>query len=225
MVAIFVVLTIVTFLVVDLVYQRVQRKQAEAPAIVFKPRPLALDKVAVPEGIFFHPGHSWASILRNGLVKIGLDDLTQKLIGPIEAVEFRNVGEYVKQGEPVVVLRQGGKTMRMVSPVDGVVSERNAEILKNAGTINNDPYVSGWLYKIKPSDLGRNLNNLKIAETARNWFRNEVDRLKDFLAGINVENRLVGQTLQDGGTPVEGVLQYMSEGSWKEFEEQFLGTK
>ena len=224
MVAIFVVLMIVTFLVVDMVYQRVQaRKAVAAFQNVYKAHGInPISAISVPDGLFFHPGHSWASILQDGSVRVGLDDFTNKLVGKIDSIEVKNFGGAVKQGDPLIVLRQGSRTAEIVAPVDGTVEMINEMAANNPETIRHSPYESGWVCAVKPTNLVENLKKLNIAETAKQWARNEVDRLQEFFTGSSFENRLVGQTLQDGGAPVEGVLRYMSDEAWGKFQDEFL---
>jgi glycine cleavage system H lipoate-binding protein len=227
MVAIFVVLTIVAFLTTDLIYQKVQRKKAAAlaPQAARRPRAFSPESIGLPEGLFFHPGHTWASIMKSGIVKIGLDDMMQKLVGQIDAIQLKRVGDRIKQGEPVLAIRQGNRTMNLVAPVDGIVDALNTDVVKNTGLLKQDPYTAGWLYKVKPTNLSKNISVLKIADSARAWFTEEVARLRDFLSGVSVEDKLVGQTLQDGGIPVEGILQYMNEETWTQFEKEFLAGR
>ncbi len=225
MVALFFAITIIAFLVVDIIYQRVQERKvlAGAPeAQTARPRPMLLNDIRLPEGIFFHPGHTWASILRTGMMKIGVDDLTQRLIGKIDAIELKNVGTEVKQGEPIIQIRQGNKTVELVAPVDGVVEMVNPAIKQNPMLLKEDPYKAGWIAMVKPNDIKNSIHSLNIAETAKDWLAQEIELLRDFLSGTRVEDRLVGQTLQDGGTPVEGVLEYMDDNAWNEFQNKFL---
>jgi glycine cleavage system H lipoate-binding protein len=221
MVAIFVVMTIILFLSVDLVYQRVQRKKAEA----FEPklaRVPAISRISVPEGLFFHPGHTWAAITESGAAKVGIDDFARKLFGKIDSIEFIKSEGTVKQGEPLFVINQGNRRIEMVSPVDGEIQSTNGFIADDPSILRTDTYQNGWLASIKPSNLKKNLEKLNIAESAKEWAREELGRLRDFFAGASFENKLVGQTLQDGGPPVEGVLEFMSDDAVKRFEETFL---
>ncbi len=223
MVAIFVVLTILLFLGIDLVYQRVQRKKAEAaelqPVYAHKG---AIDRILVPEGLFFHPGHTWATVTEAGLEKVGIDDFVRKLFGTIDSIEFKKTSGEVKQGEPLFVIKQGNRTFEMVAPVDGVIEATNSKIADDPSILRVDTYQNGWLAAIKPTNLKKNIEKLNIADSAKEWAREEVARLRDFFAGASFENRLVGQTLQDGGPPVEGVLNYMSDEAAKKFEDAFL---
>jgi glycine cleavage system H lipoate-binding protein len=227
MVAIFIVLTIITFLVVDLIHQRVQkRREATAVAVrsVYRNNN-AIQTISVPEGLFFHPGHSWAAIMQNGRVRVGIDDFTSKLFGGVDAVEITSNGREVKQGDPLIVLHKNGRKAELVAPVDGIVETLNDDVAENPQNVKTDPYNSGWICEVKPTNLGENLKNLSIAQCAKQWARDEVARLREFFSGVTFENQLVGQTMQDGGTPVEGVIAYMNDDAWNKFQNEFLNRK
>lgn len=223
MVAIFVVVTIVFFLGVDLIYQRVQRRKVEAvERQSIYARSSAIDRISVPEGLFFHPGHTWAAVTESGVAKVGIDDFTSKLFGRIDSIEFKKTGGEVKQGEPIFVIKQGHRSFEMVAPVDGLLEETNSLLANDPGLLRTDTYQRGWLAAIKPTNLKKNLEKLNISESAKEWAREEIARLRDFFAEASFENKLVGQTLQDGGPPVEGVLEYMNDDAVRKFEESFL---
>jgi glycine cleavage system H lipoate-binding protein len=223
MVALFVIATILLFLGIDLIYQRVQRKKAEAaePQSVYA-RSSAIDRISVPEGLFFHPGHTWAAVTDSGLMKVGIDDFTRKLLGRIDGIEFIKTEGEIRQGEPLFVIKQGDRRIGMVAPVDGMIQQTNNHVAGDPQTLRTDTYRNGWLAAIKPSNLKKNLEKLTISESAKEWAREELSRLRDFFAEASFENKLVGQTLQDGGPPVEGVLEYMSDDAVRKFEESFL---
>ncbi len=223
MVAIFVVVTIVAFLGIDFAYQRIQERKT---AMAMEPNKLnkvnPISAISVPEGLFFHPGHSWAAITQDGWVKVGMDDFLNKLVGKIDGVEVKNLGGEVKQGDPLIVLRQGNRKAEIVAPVDGKVEMFNEKVAGDPQSIKDNPYNESWVCAVKPTNLIDNLKKLNIAETAKSWAREEVDRLAGFFTGANFENKLVGQTLQDGGAPVEGVLTHMSDDAWDKFQNEFL---
>jgi glycine cleavage system H lipoate-binding protein len=223
MVALFAVVTIVFFLGVDFVYQRVQKRKAQAtvPQSIYA-KANAISRIAVPEGLFFHPGHTWASLAESGIAKVGIDDFARKLFGTIDGIEFKKTTGEVKQGEPLFVIKQGNRTVEMVAPVDGYIKATNAKVAGDPSVLKSDTYQHGWLAAIQPTNLKKNLEKLNIADTAKAWVREEYARLRDFFAATTFENQLVGQTLQDGGPPVEGVLEFMSDEAMTKFEEEFL---
>ena len=56
-------------------------------------------EVNVPAGMFVSSAHSWVGVHMNGLVRIGIDDFTQKSVGKIDAVELPGRGGQVRKGE------------------------------------------------------------------------------------------------------------------------------
>ena len=66
------------------------------------------------EGIFFHQGHSWVMPESDDVVKVGIDDFAQKLVGKIDAIKFPQVGSQIAQGEKAWSLLAGEKSIDML---------------------------------------------------------------------------------------------------------------
>jgi glycine cleavage system H lipoate-binding protein len=235
MVAILVVLTIVLFIGADLLVQRSRRRRAPqavpvenratAAADVLLPG-LQPERFALPGGLFFHPAHTWANLLFSGQVKVGVDDFLQKLFGRIDAVTLPPVGTEVKQGQPLVTIRQGGRTALLPAPVDGVVCAVNSELGKAPNLLRREPYTRGWLVALHPTDLTADLSRLVIGEGALTWLKGELARLEQFLRETLAvhQDALVGATAADGGLTPDGLLECLDEESWKSFQSKFLGA-
>ena len=88
----------------------------------------------LPEGkIYYHQGHSWAIPESGNVVKVGIDDFAQKLVGRIDAVKFPKVGSQVAQGEKAWSLLVGAKSIDMLSPVDGKIIAINESLIEFTG--------------------------------------------------------------------------------------------
>jgi len=61
---------------------------------------LAYEKVR--EGLYFHPGHVWASFQPTGIAKVGIDRFLRGILGRVEEVILPSAGRYVKQGQVVM---------------------------------------------------------------------------------------------------------------------------
>ena len=59
------------------------------------------------EGMYFHQGHSWAKPEGDNVVRVGIDDFAQKLVGKIDAIKLPQVGSQVSQGEKAWSLQVG----------------------------------------------------------------------------------------------------------------------
>ena len=101
---------------------------------------------------YYTPRHQWVRE-RAGRIRIGLDDLAAHLIGGAEALTMPVVGTRLKQGDALLTLGAGPWTVRVASPVNGVLARVNPRLLNRPSSITDDPYRTGWLVEI--SKCGR----------------------------------------------------------------------
>lgn len=239
MVAIFVVLTILIFLAVDYFVLRAQRRRVAKGELVrhvgLVPVPIdenLLPRRArnpahergfdLPRGLFFDRGHTWVRLRPSGEVRVGIDDFSQALIGRIDTIELPAIGQEVKRGVTVIRLTQGGRSAAFVSPVDGIVTAVNQSLLQHADLLKETPYQQNWLVTVRPTGLSARLRHLLIAEDAVEWLKGELQRFREFVSGVAPQVTLVGETLQDGGQPVDGLLERMDAQVWEKFQREFL---
>jgi glycine cleavage system H protein len=144
-------------------------------------------EINVPAGVFVSSGHSWARLLLNGMVRVGIDDFTHKTIGRIDSVELPGKGRMVAKGDPLFSLLQGNRSLSVPSPVSGRVAGVNVELLDHPELIKLKPYELGWFCRIEPSKLNEDLKELKVGEDAVSWYREEVDRYTEMKQKIAQE--------------------------------------
>jgi glycine cleavage system H lipoate-binding protein len=208
MVALLAVLTLAMFVGIGIYMGWRQRRMA---------RTLAYEKVR--EGLYFHPGHVWASFQPTGIAKVGIDRFLRGILGRVEEVILPSAGRYVKQGQVVMTVSgSGGRQVHLVSPLDGVVCATNPHPAEG-GEIS---YRNDYLLLIRPTGLSENLSRMKGAEEAEGWFRTELARFKDFITCRMGNLQEVGATLADGGSHTEGIIEKMDEATLTAFTESFL---
>jgi glycine cleavage system H lipoate-binding protein len=192
--------------------------EAQAPAAHAEvPAAAANDWFTVPDGFWIHPGHTWARAAADGTVLVGLDDFAQKLVGPVAKVALPRPGAPVAQGVPALSLGADGKSVPMLSPVDGVVAEVNEGIASDPALLA-DPYAQGWLFKVRPARLEANSRQLLQGPAARAWLEDAAEKLA---ARASPE---LGRVLQDGGVPVSGIAQELEPQRWDELARHFFLT-
>ncbi len=173
---------------------------------------------SLPHGIFYHQGHTWAEPESDDVVRVGIDDFAQKLVGMPSSLELPERGAYVEQGEKALSLNVDSRSIDVLSPVEGEVVALNEEAIKDPSLINNDPYGNGWLMKVKVPKMKTNLRNLLCGDLAGAWMEKNVDALRARMAGE------VGMVLQDGGMPVAGIAKNLSPEGWDDIAKEFLLT-
>ena len=171
------------------------------------------------DGLFYHQGHTWVVPEDDHVVRVGLDDFAQKLVGVPQRVHVPGVGSRVEQGDKGVRLSVDAKSIDLLSPVGGEVLAVNDEVLRSPGLINEDPYGRGWLFKVRVPRLPANLRNLLSGRLARVWMDGTVTSLRRRMEGE------LGPVLQDGGLPVTGIAKDLSPDEWEEIAADFLHTR
>ena len=221
MVPLIVILTIVAFLVLDVVVHRVRAKQRKG-VIHAVPRPAAADalewNIRIPEGIFVSPGHAWVALETSGRVRVGMDDFSWQMLGAPDSMDLPKLGTVVRAGEPLLTLYRGTHLARLIAPVDGVVQDVNTHLSSRPNSGSMDPYREGWMVALKPRDLARNLPGLVIAETAKVFLEREVNRFRHFLADFQPALAMAA----DGGKPVDGIVSHLDAEAWDRFRREFM---
>lgn len=183
------------------------------------PRPASWSNwFRLPEEVFYHQGHTWAVPEGPDLVKVGVDDFAQHLLGEPSSVALPRVGGRVEQGNAGWQLGFDSQTIDLLSPVAGEVVDINEAVVGSPALVNQDPYGEGWLMKIRAPRLQAELRNLLSGRLARAWLEQTVDSLRRRTAGT------AGVVLQDGGLPVAGIARNLSAENWHEIARDFLLT-
>lgn len=215
MVALFVVLTFLFFILIDLLVLKAQGKEHPAFAVkVFDKR------FFFPAEAILSTGHLWLQRAQNGLYKLGIDEFILKALGKLHLIPLKNEGDSVSKGEPILQAVFGNRTIIFRAPVDGSIRFLNKNI--NQKPVD-DPYGDDWALLIEQkTDLSMSSAFMKKGNDAIKWLHDEFNRFRDFVSAKAGQPELAGVTLQDGGNIVEGVLRSFDDNTIKEFEEQFL---
>lgn len=168
----------------------------------------------VPAGLFISPEHEWLSVEMTGVVRIGLDDFTQKLIGEISGIILPDRDSRIKRGDNLFSIKRNGETLTFSSPVSGRVTAVNSELTDYINILKIKPYEVGWICCIEATNLTQELKDLKIGADAVSWYQEEYERFNRAFEGLNS----VGTT--DGNGENEPVAE--EKKSWEAFSKSFL---
>ncbi len=226
MVALFVLLTFILIITINLIVTKVREKKISVFEETF-PEPatktvFSKESIYVPQGLYYSHGHTWLNFIEDGRVKLGIDDFLNKILKPRKIVLLKSEGDKVNRGEPIFEVITNHSKVRIYSPIDGVITSLNKNIINNPGLIKENPYRDSWFIEIEPGDVKYTLPTFKIGKEVVSWMKEEVNRFKDMLTHLNPKPSLVGATLYDGGNIVEGVVKFLDEASISRFEEEFL---
>lgn len=109
----------------------------------------------IPSDLLYSNDHEWVK-LDEDIATIGITDFAQQELGDIVYIEIETVGDNL-QKEQVFGTVEAVKTVSdLFMPISGEVLEFNTALEDTPETVNNEPYGSGWIIKIKidnPSQL------------------------------------------------------------------------
>jgi glycine cleavage system H protein len=106
----------------------------------------------VPSDLRYLKSHEWARLEADGTITIGISDHAQQALGDLVFAEVPEAGRRVAAGEACAVVESVKAASDVYSPVSGEVVAGNAALGGTPELINQDPYGTGWLMRIRPDD-------------------------------------------------------------------------
>ncbi|MFO1258311.1 MAG: glycine cleavage system protein GcvH [Gammaproteobacteria bacterium] len=110
----------------------------------------------IPGHLKYTSSHEWIAEEDDEVVIVGITDYAQSQLGDVVYIEHPKVGQIFKMGQEAGVVESVKAASDIYAPLTGEVIEVNEDILKAPEGLNQDPYHSAWLFKMKiqePSEL------------------------------------------------------------------------
>ena len=105
----------------------------------------------IPADLKYTKDHEWVKI-ENDIATVGITDFAQGELGDIVYIEVDSLGENL-ESESVFGTVEAVKTVSdLFMPLSGEIIEFNSELESSPELVNEDPYDSGWMIKIKLTD-------------------------------------------------------------------------
>jgi glycine cleavage system H protein len=110
-----------------------------------------------PQELKYTKDHEWVKI-DGDLATIGITEFAQKELGDIVYVEVETIGETIDAGEVFGTVEAVKTVSDLFMPLTGEILEFNDELESAPELVNESPYETGWMVKVKivgelPSDL------------------------------------------------------------------------
>jgi glycine cleavage system H protein len=104
----------------------------------------------VPTDLKYAKSHEWVHV-SGEMATVGITDHAQHELTDIVFVELPTNGRRVRAGDACAVVESVKTASDIYSPVSGLICEINHAVVENPALANTDPYVGGWLFKLKLS--------------------------------------------------------------------------
>jgi glycine cleavage system H protein len=163
---------------------------------------------------YYTPGHLWLRPLTPQLVRVGVDEIGQRVLPDVESIALAQAGTRVAEGQPIADIRCGHGGVVLRSPVDGTIAFANPRLTRTPALLNRDSYRRAWLVDIEPRNGA--LDRWVFGRRARTWLADEERRLTGFF------ERGLGMAAADGGELVHTSPAMLSDDQWREMRAAFL---
>ena len=107
--------------------------------------------MSVEEGLSYTKEHEWIR-LEDDIASVGITNHAQKQLGDIVYVQLPQPGNLIKKDEVFGVVESVKAVSDIFAPLNGQIIEVNNAIIDAPQLLNSDPYVDGWMLKIKIDD-------------------------------------------------------------------------
>ena len=106
----------------------------------------------IPSELKYTKDHEWISI-EGDIATVGITDFAQRELGDIVYVEVETIGETLSADEVFGTVEAVKTVSDLFLPVAGEILEFNESLEDNPEKVNSDPYSSGWMIKMKVSNI------------------------------------------------------------------------
>ncbi len=105
----------------------------------------------VKKGLYYSRDDFWAEV-RGDEAVVGICDFLQKVSGDVAYLETLETGAAIRQGDEAGRIETIKSTFGIIAPVSGTIIEVNPKMESAPHLINQEPYGTGWIYRIRLAD-------------------------------------------------------------------------
>ncbi|MBL8181529.1 MAG: glycine cleavage system protein GcvH [Blastocatellia bacterium] len=117
----------------------------------------------IPENLRYSKDHEWVEV--NGdIATIGITDYAQHSLGDVVYIDMPRVGDKFAAHEAFGSVESVKAVSELFTPVGGEVAEVNDGLNDTPEAVNNEPYTTGWMVKVKMDNPGEADAMLSAAE-------------------------------------------------------------
>jgi glycine cleavage system H protein len=106
-----------------------------------------------PDDLRYHAEHDWARI-EDGEATFGITWFAQDALGELVHFEAPENGATLTKDRSYAEVESVKAVSDVIAPLSGEVLEVNGAVVDAPETVNDDPYGSGWLVRVRLSDPG-----------------------------------------------------------------------
>ncbi|WP_031464789.1 glycine cleavage system protein GcvH [Sciscionella sediminilitoris] len=109
--------------------------------------------MTIPNELRYSKEHEWIAV-DGDVATVGITAFAAEALGDVVFVQLPAVGENIGKGDAIGEVESTKSVSDVYSPLSGEITEVNGATETNPETVNEAPYESGWLFKLRLSDTG-----------------------------------------------------------------------
>jgi glycine cleavage system H protein len=177
------------------------------------------ESIRALKGVFAHPSHTWAEVIRPSLVNVGMDRFASSVFGSVQEIRLPKKGDRIFQGGEAWRVRRGERELVQVSPITGRVVEVNSKVAENPRVLAQDNPEVNWILKIAPLRLAREAKNLLSGEMLARWNQAAKEQLVSSLVPASYP------VLQEGGEIKPDLGDELTSEQWEKVAREFFNVR
>lgn len=131
----------------------------------------------MPDDLYYEENHYWVKV-EGDLLVMGMDDFARKMAGDIVYVQLPFEGKALKLGKKFAKVESGKWVGKVYAPVNGEIADSNEGLETDPELINQDCYGKGWMYKIRPNDMGEIDSLIHGSDAVEKWLLADIEKYK-----------------------------------------------
>ena len=101
----------------------------------------------VKTGLYYSRDDYWADVQGDQAV-VGITDYLQKVSGDVAFLDTAPLNTAIRQGDEAGTVESMKTVYGIIAPVSGNIIEINPHLEASPFLINQDPYETGWIYRV-----------------------------------------------------------------------------
>ncbi|KMO79169.1 MULTISPECIES: glycine cleavage system protein GcvH [Mycolicibacterium] len=124
----------------------------------------------IPADRSYTDEHEWIMIspgqtsVPTSPVRVGITSVAAAALGELVFLDLPEVGSEIEAGRTCGEVESTKTVSDLYPPVSGEVTSLNQAAIDDPSLVTQDPYGSGWLFEVQPTQLGTLLTAQEYAE-------------------------------------------------------------
>ena len=136
---------------------------------------MELEHCSFPDSLLYDlEGNTWMTINESGEVTVGMTSLLSAIAGKFTSARVRVTGTRVERGRSLGTLESLRFVGPIPSPLSGIISLVNGDVLKRPKLMNDASYTEGWIVKLRPLSFTEERGFLSRPSEAKEGFKKKI---------------------------------------------------